>query len=269
MPAVFDPFADAAQAAEVLAEKTGVPRHDIALICGSGWNGLTAALGETTSDFPSTELPGFLPPTVKGHEGRVRSILTGVGCRVLVVPRKHLYERDEHGEHPTVHQAVHSVRTAAAAGCRTIVLTSAVGGLNPMWPDGTAVFVGDHISLYVPSPSLDFVQCHEVYPVELRARCKRAGLDLPDAVLVQVVGPHFESPAEARALRALGAQIVGMSGNIEALAAVECGMRVLGISVITDQVGTKTGHDDVLAVVRVQAAELAPMLAAVIPQLLQ
>lgn len=264
---VQNPLALAEDAAKALARETGVARHDVAIVLGSGWDAVADALGKKTSDIAVADLPGFLPPAVDGHAGRVQSVLSGNGRRLLVFRgRTHLYEMDQEGRPVTIEAAVHRVRTAAAAGCSTIILTSAVGGLNPLWEDGQAVIVEDHLSQFVPSPlrGPTFQQCHAVYDPALIAKCRTAELTLPRAVLAQVRGPHFESPAEARALRTLGAQIVGMSVVIEAIAAIERGMKVLGISIVTDQAGTPTSHDDVLAVVRATTAEIAPKLAAAI-----
>ena len=121
-----DPIAAAGRAAAELAELTGAPTHDIALVLGSGWLPAVDLLGETVAEFASTELHGFAPPAVAGHAGRIRSITTSSGSRALVLlGRTHLYEGRG------VDAVVHGVRTASAAGCRTIVLTNGCGGLDP------------------------------------------------------------------------------------------------------------------------------------------
>ena len=122
-----DPRAAATDAAQVLAERTGSARHDVALVLGSGWVPAADLFGETVAELAVTDLPGFLPPAVEGHAGRVRSVRAG-GTRALVfLGRSHLYEG--RGVEPVVH----GVRTAAAAGCRAVVLTNGCGGLDPTW----------------------------------------------------------------------------------------------------------------------------------------
>jgi len=142
-----DPPAAAAQAATRLGELTGVVRHDLALVLGSGWLPAVGLLGETVADLAVTDLPGFAPPAVAGHAGRIRSVALPGGRHALVLlGRTHLYE--DRG----VAAVVHGVRTAAAAGCTTIVLTNGCGGLNPAWAPGTPVLIADHINLTGVSP---------------------------------------------------------------------------------------------------------------------
>ncbi|HSO04206.1 MAG TPA: hypothetical protein VLQ92_06985, partial [Candidatus Limnocylindrales bacterium] len=142
-----DPTAAAAQAAAELADLTGSPSHDLALVLGSGWLPAVDLLGETLAEFPSTDLHGFAPPAVAGHAGKIRSVATPSGGRALVfLGRTHFYEGRG------VEAVVHGVRTAAAAGCRTIVLTNGCGGLNPDWTPGTPVLISDHINMTGASP---------------------------------------------------------------------------------------------------------------------
>lgn len=261
-----DPQTAAHKAAGMLERLTGVVKHDIAIILGSGWDVVAPFLGEVTLDIPATEIPGFLPPTVDGHAGRIQSIKAGDKHILAFLGRKHLYEVDEHGNNLPVAATVHAVRTAAAAGCKIVVLTNAVGGLNPAFPTGTAVLIKDHISFFVPSPLYgpNFLQCDEVYSRRLRALCQEVDPTLPEGIYTQVRGPHFESPAEAEFLRRLGVDIVGMSIATEALAARDRGMEVLAISIVTDAAGELTSHGDVLAVVKQTAKGLSPKLAQVI-----
>src|SRR6478752_2932895 len=141
-----DPPAAAAAAAAALAQITGVEKHDVALVLGSGWVPAADLIGETVADLPVTDLPHFAPPAVAGHAGRVRS-LDADGTRVLVLlGRTHYYELRG------VEAVAHGVRTAAAAGCRTVVLTNGCGGLNEDWAPGTPVLIKDHINLTATSP---------------------------------------------------------------------------------------------------------------------
>jgi len=136
-----DPAELAREAAAALAELTGVVGHDVAVVLGSGWVPAVEALGPASADLAVTDLPGFLPPAVQGHAGRIRSIDVH-GKRVLAfLGRTHLYEG--RGVEPVVH----GVRVAAAAGCKIIVLTNACGGLRPDLSVGDAVLISDHLNL--------------------------------------------------------------------------------------------------------------------------
>lgn len=232
-----DAFADGPQpaaeaAAAVLAERTGVERHDVALVLGSGWATAADLLGETQAEVPADEVPGFHRPAVTGHVGTLRSIRVGeTGSRALVLgARTHLYEGRG------TRQVVHGVRTAAAAGCHTIVITNGCGGLNPAWSPGTPVLISDHINLTATSPleGATFVDLTDLYSSELRAVAREVDADLPEGVYAQFPGPHYETPAEVRMARTLGADLVGMSTTLEAIAARAAGLRVLGISLVTN-----------------------------------
>ncbi|MCW2820313.1 MAG: punA, partial [Marmoricola sp.] len=136
----------AREAARVLAEKTGVERHDVALVMGSGWLPAVDALGEATAEILSTDLPGFAPPAVEGHAGKIRSVRSGEKNLLVFLGRTHFYEG------LGVRPVVHGVRTAAAAGCRTVVLTNGCGGLDESWSPGTPVLIADHINMTATSP---------------------------------------------------------------------------------------------------------------------
>jgi purine-nucleoside phosphorylase len=123
-----DPFDAARAAADYIAEETGVDSHDVALVLGSGWGEAADLIGETTATLTASEVPGFSPPSVVGHVGTIRSVLTKGGKRALVLgARTHYYEGKG------VRAVVHGVRTAAAAGCKTLVLTNGCGGLDEDW----------------------------------------------------------------------------------------------------------------------------------------
>lgn len=258
-----DPYLAAQRAAHVLEGITHQPTHDVAVIFGSGWDVILPLIGEIKANIETEQLPGFLPATVKGHSGRVMSLEMG-DRRVLTISRTHLYE--EQSPHVLVPMAatVHSIRFARAAGCRSILLTNAVGGLNPEMKVGQAMIISDHNTLFVPSPLTGprFVQCHNLYSQRLRDLADELGL--PEGIYGQVHGPHFESPAECRALKLLGADIVGMSIGTEAIAAADVGLEVLAMSCITDVAGTETSHDEVLAIVRQTANQLGPGIVDVI-----
>lgn len=230
--ATTDPFEAAREAAAVLAERTGSDRHDVALVLGSGWAGAADLLGETLAEVPADEVPGFHKPAVTGHVGTLRSIAIGdTGSRALVLgARTHLYEGRG------VRQVVHGVRTAAAAGCRTVVITNGCGGLRPEWGPGTPVLISDHVNLTATSPleGATFVDLTDLYSSRLRAVAREVDASLAEGVYAQFPGPHYETPAEVRMARTIGADLVGMSTTLEAIAARHAGLEVLGISLVTN-----------------------------------
>lgn len=257
----------AREAAETLAGLTGCPRHDVAVVLGSGWVPAADLLGTTAADFAVTDLPGFAPPAVEGHAGRVRSV-DADGTRVLVfLGRTHLYE--ELG----VDSVTHGVRTAAAAGCRTMVLTNGCGGLDPSWTPGTPVLIKDHINLTGASPlhGAHFVDVTDLYSARLRAVCRTIDPTLAEGVYAQFRGPMYETPAEIGMARAIGATLVGMSTALEAIVARAQGMEVLGISLVTNLAAGMTGeplnHEEVLAAGRDAATRMGALLAQVVRDL--
>jgi len=265
---VTSPYARADEAAARLTRLSGCERHDVCLVLGSGWLPVADALGRTVADVATTDLPGFAPPGVEGHAGRVRSVEVAGGRRALVfLGRTHLYEG------LGVDAVVHGVRTAAAAGCRTIVLTNGCGGLNPDWTPGTAVLISDHVNLTATSPltGARFLDLTDLYAARLRALAHEADPDLPEGVYVQFPGPHYETPAEVAMVRAIGGELVGMSTTLEAIAAREAGMEVLGLSLVTNLAAGVSDqpldHEEVLAAGRDAADRMGPLLADLLPRL--
>ena len=259
-----DPRAAAQAAAETLAELTGTPRHDIAVVLGSGWVPAADALGTTVAEFPVTDLPGFAPPAAHGHAGRVRSI-DADGRRVLAfLGRTHLYEGRG------VDAVVHGVRTAAAAGCSTIVLTNGCGGLDPSWAPGTPVLIRDHLNLFGVTPlrGATFIDMTDLYSARLRGIAREIDPTLPEGVYAQFLGPQYETPAQIEMVRAIGGSLVGMSTVQEAIAAREAGMEVLGVSLVTNLAAGMTGeplsHEEVLAAGNAAAARMGGLLAEVL-----
>jgi purine-nucleoside phosphorylase len=264
-----DPRAVARAAAARIAVLSGAPTHDVALVLGSGWAPAGDLLGETLATFGSTELPGFSAPAVAGHSGTIRSVRIGDSDRRALVfgTRTHFYEGRG------VRAVVHGVRTAAAAGCRVIVLTNGCGGLNPAWSPGTPVLISDHINLTGASPleGATFVDLTDLYSSRLRSLVREAEPSLPEGVYVQFRGPQYETPAEVRMAGILGGHLVGMSTTLEAIAAREAGLEVLGISLVTNLAAgisaTPLNHAEVLEAGRAAATRVGAMLAAVIPRL--
>ena len=187
-----DPFAIAAVAAAEIAERTGVERHDIALTLGSGWAKAADLIGETTATIPAFEITGFSKPALEGHVGTLRSVLLPSGKRALVIgARTHYYE--QHG----VRRVVHSVRTAAATGATTMILTNGAGGIRETWKPGTPVLISDHINLTADSPleGATFIDLTDLYAQRLRDLAHEVDPSLDEGVYVQFRGPHYETPA--------------------------------------------------------------------------
>jgi purine-nucleoside phosphorylase len=226
-----DPFAIAAEAAARIAELTGVEHHDVALTLGSGWGRAAELIGETTHTIPATEVPGFSKPALEGHVGTLRSIALPNGKHALVIgARTHYYEG--HG----VRRVVHSVRTAAATGAKTMILTNGAGGIKHHWTPGTPVLISDHINLTGDSPleGATFIDLTDLYSRRLRNLARSVSPGLDEGVYVQFRGPHYETPAEVQMAKTIGGHIVGMSTALEAIAARQAGMEILGFSLITN-----------------------------------
>jgi purine-nucleoside phosphorylase len=257
----------ASEAAAALAALTGEPTHDVAVVLGSGWVPAVDLLGTTRYDLPITDLPHFAAPSVAGHAGRIRSV-DADGRRVLVfLGRTHLYE--ELG----VDAVTHGVRTAAAAGCRTIVLTNGCGGLDPSWSPGTPVLIADHINLTGASPlhGAHFVDVTDLYSPRLRTLCRTIEPSLPEGVYAQFRGPMYETPAEIRMVRAIGGTLVGMSTALEAIVARSLGMEILGLSLVTNLAAGMSGeplnHEEVLEAGKAAATRMGELLGRVIREL--
>ncbi|WP_087509534.1 purine-nucleoside phosphorylase [Cellulomonas iranensis] len=265
-----DPFEVARRAAEVIAARTGVERHDVALVLGSGWGGAADLLGETVAELPSHEVPGFSRPAVQGHVGTLRSIrIAGADGRpdrfaLVLGSRTHLYEGRG------VRRVVHGVRTAAATGASTVVLTNGCGGLNLAWGPGTPVLIRDHINLTATSPleGATFVDLTDLYSPRLRAVAREVDASLDEGVYVQFPGPHYETPAEVAMAGRIGGDLVGMSTTLEAIAARHAGLEVLGISLVTN-LGAGISpepldHAEVLEAGRAAGPRISALLAEVV-----
>ena len=263
-----DPFAIAAEAAARIAELTGVEHHDVALTLGSGWGRAAELIGETTHTIPATEVPGFSKPALEGHVGTLRSIALPNGKHALVIgARTHYYEG--HG----VRRVVHSVRTAAATGAKTMILTNGAGGIKHHWTPGTPVLISDHINLTGDSPleGATFIDLTDLYSRRLRNLARSVSPGIDEGVYVQFRGPHYETPAEVQMAKAVGGHIVGMSTALEAIAARQAGMEVLGMSLITNLAAgiqkTPLSHAEVLQAGRDAEPVISALLARIVAQL--
>lgn len=263
-----DPFEVAAVAAADIARLTGVEQHDIAVTLGSGWGRAAELLGLTVTTIAADEVTGFSKPALEGHVGTLRSIRTPAGKHVLVIgARTHLYE----GHGPR--RVVHSVRTAAATGARVMVLTNGAGGIKHTWQPGQPVLIADHINLTGASPleGAKFVDLTDLYSMRLRDIARTIDPTLDEGVYCQFRGPQYETPAEVQMAKTIGGHIVGMSTALEAIAAREAGMEVLGVSLITNMAAgiqtTPLSHAEVIEAGRAAEPVISELLARVIEAL--
>lgn len=249
LPAPGDPFAD--EAAEVVRSRTAF-EPEVVVVLGSGLGAALASMREEAS-FSFEELPGFPRPTVPGHAGRL--VLGEVsGVRVaLFRGRIHFYEGND------LPICALPIRLARVLGAGTAILTAATGGIAEGLATGHLVVGSDHINLLGHSPlrgwrrpdgSPPFVDMVDAYDPELAslavAAAERRGLPVRRGVYAAMMGPMYETPAEIAFLRTIGADVVGMSVVPEAVPARALGMRVLGLFFVTNVVGVKVEHEDVV-----------------------
>lgn len=260
-------------AAEAIVKKFD-GQHDVLAVLGSGWAHAAAVL-DAVDEISVTEIQGFIKPSAIGHGGTLKSVRVG-GSRVLLLTgRTHLYEG--HG----VDAVVHAVRTAAFAGCKTVVLTNAAGCLRTDWGVGATALITDHINLtgFSPLTGADapaplhgrFVDLTDAYSARLRDIAKKVEPTLHEGVYMGFHGPHFETPAEIRAARVWGADLVGMSTVMETIAARHMGMEVLALSLATNLAAgisdEKLSGDKVLAIGKAAAGRVGPLLAEILKQI--
>lgn len=263
----------AKQAAEVVVKKFG-GQHDVLAVLGSGWAHAASVL-DATNEVSVTDIPGFIKPSAIGHGGTLKSVNVGTSRVLLLTGRTHLYEG--HG----VNAVVHAVRTAAFCGCKTLVLTNAAGCLREDWGVGATALISDHINLtgFSPLTGADapaplhgrFVDLTDAYSLRLREIAKRVDPSLHEGVYMGYHGPHFETPAEIRAARVWGADLVGMSTVMETIAARHMGLEVLALSLATNLAaglsGEKLSGDEVLAIGKASASRVGGLLANILKQI--
>ncbi len=256
-----DTRALAEQAASALAASTGASRHEVAIVMGSGWAPAAGRLGEPAAEVAMADLPGFAAPSAAGHSGSALSIPVGDKHALVLLGRTHFYEGRG------VAAVVHGVRTAVAAGARVVILTNAAGGLREEYRPGQPVLISDHLNLTATSPIVGatFVDLTDLYSPRLRALAREIDPSLAEGVYAQLPGPHYETPAEIRMLRTMGADLVGMSTVLEAIAARAAGAEVFGLSMVTNLAAGMTGepldHAEVLAAGRAAAQDMGALLA--------
>jgi purine-nucleoside phosphorylase len=243
------------------------------IVLGSGLGDAIAVAWERDGsgeplEIPYGELPGFPPPTVPGHAGRLW--LGTIGDRPIAIfqGRIHFYEG-----HPMPVASI-TTRVSHALGARTMVLSAAVGGLDPSLPGGSMVVVRDHLNLMgtnalagwrYPDGSPAFVDVSGVYDADLSAAAlailRDHGTTVTEGVYAAMAGPSYETPAETEMLRRMGATVVGMSTVPEAVAARALGMRVLGLSFVTNAAGGAVSHEEVLLASKTAAEAIGRVVA--------
>lgn len=261
-----DPTKVAREAAQKLLSTAGIEKIDIALVLGSGWGRAADLIGEVIAEIPAGEVPGFSAPAVAGHNASFRVIsVKDSGKKALVLgSRTHYYEGKG------VRAVAHGMRTAAAAGATQVVLTNGCGGLRTDWKPGQPILIRDHINLTAASPieGANFVDLTDLYSPRLRDLARAVDPTLEEGVYVQFPGPHYETPAEVQMAKVIGGDLVGMSTTLEAIAAREAGMEILGISLMTNLAAgisaAALSHEEVLAAGRDAEASISRLLANIV-----
>jgi purine-nucleoside phosphorylase len=264
-------------ATEFLERRIGARRPQVAVVLGSGLGGFADELAERC-DVPYSDIPGWPGSTAVGHAGRlVFGCLDGLEI-VVMAGRAHLYE----GYSPQ--QVVFGVRVLGKLGVKSIVFTNAAGGINLKLGRGGLLLISDHINLQGSNPLAGpnddtlgprFPDMSEAYPARYRAIAQEAArelrIELSEGVYAAMLGPSYETPAEIRYLRTIGADVVGMSTVPEVIAANHMGMRVLGISCVTNMAAgilpQKINHEEVLETGAMVKDTLVRLLKAVLPRL--
>ena len=250
---------------------------DVAIILGTGLGALAREISVHT-EIPYGDIPHFPLSTVESHDGRLLLGTLGRQNVVAMQGRFHRYEGY------TLQQVVLPVRVMYRLGARTLIVSNACGGMNPLWQAGDIMLIDDHINLLGENPlvgpnpddlGVRFPDMSEAYDRELQALAQQVALDmkypLRRGVYVAVTGPSLETRAEYRMLRVMGADVVGMSTVPEVIVAIHGGMRVMGISIITDQCLPDALQparlEEILAVARDAEPRLGAVVAGVMERL--
>jgi purine-nucleoside phosphorylase len=264
-------------AARHVAEITGRDHHRVGVVLGSGLSGYAETLPGAVT-VPYAEVPGFPVPAVEGHAGSLVSVEADGEPVLILAGRVHTYEGWESTD------VVFAVRTAVASDCSIVVLTNAAGGLGDEMEPGDLVLIRDHLNLAARNPLVGdnddrlgprFPDMTDVYPESLRAVAHEVAADLDqtlgEGVYAWLLGPSYETPAEIRMLKRLGADLVGMSTVPEAIAARHMGARVLGISLVTNLAAgispTPLSHEEVTATADAARERFTGLLDALLPRL--
>ena len=249
----------------------------LGVVLGSGLGNYANQM-EVVCEIPYCEIPGFPVSTVEGHDGRFLFGTIGGVPTVLMKGRVHYYEGY------TMEDVVLPIRLMKLMGIETLLLTNAAGGINPTFKVGDFMVITDQISSFVPSPLIGenvsemgdrFTDMTQIYDLELQGLLKAAAeemnIDVKEGIYVQASGPNFESPAEIKMFAALGIDAVGMSTTCEALVARHAGIRVAGVSCISNLASgiseVELSHDDVQSIANERGGELEQFITAYITKL--
>ena len=284
----FDTFSQAQAAADYIRGRAGL-RPAIAIILGSGLGNFASHVEDAIA-IPFAEIPHFPHSTVVGHAGQlVLGRIAGVPVAVMQ-GRVHAYEGY------SIAQVVFPTRVLALLGCRSLIVTNAAGGIDPAFAPGSGVLIADHINLTgtnaaagpneprfatAPGTAERFFDMSTAYTPALRtlaqAEARTQGFTLPEGIYLAVLGPSFETPAEIRAFRTLGATLVGMSTVHEVIVARHMGLAVLGISLVTNPAAgiireaeatfAPIDHQNVLAIGRRAETQFTALLVSLIPRI--
>ncbi len=263
-------------AAQAIAQRTGRSDHDVGLVLGSGLSGFATRLPDAIV-IESGDI-GVPEPKVEGHAGQVVSVQLESHRVLIMAGRVHTYEGWDLSE------VVFGVRVLALAGCKTVILTNAAGGIGPGLAPGDLVAISDHLNLVGRNPLLGenderfgprFPDLSAVYPSELRDLVAEAaadtGIRYKEGVYAWQLGPSYETPAEIRMLGRLDADLVGMSTVPEAIALAHMGVPVIGISLVTNLAAgisaTPLSHDEVTEIANLARDQFTTLLVELIPRL--
>jgi purine-nucleoside phosphorylase len=271
-----DPFPLAETAAQFLLQRTAL-RPQIGLVLGSGLGGFADSLTEFTR-IPFTEIPAFPRSTAIGHAGQMVIGKADAVPVAVMQGRVHLYEGY------SAQQAAFPLRVFARMGIRAVILTNAAGGINLNYQQGALVLIRDHINLQGANPLVgpnddrfgvrfpDMTQAYaNEYRVKAREEAGKLGMMLHEGVYAAMVGPSYETPAEINYLRTIGADLVGMSTVVEAIAACHMGIKVLAISCVTNMAAgildQPLSHQEVIETGERVKSSFEALLRAVLPHM--
>jgi purine-nucleoside phosphorylase len=266
MPAMSDALDRATRSARELARRIGIDHHDVLVVLGSGLSSAGEILGAAGPSLPLDTLPFFPTYAAAGHRSQGWSVCIEDRQVLILGGRCHLYEGLEPAE------VVHPLRTGIATGCSTVILTTAVGGIREDLTTGSIMVVQDHLNFTARSPltgpgAIDMVGAYSAALRDLALSTSEADaaarLSPQPGIYAQVPGPQLETPAEINWLRAMGADVVGMSLAIETIAARDVGADVLALSLVTNRAASTGVRTDIAGIHGV-GAEAAPAVAAIV-----
>lgn len=272
-------YEDLHEAARAIATATGRVRHEAAVVLGSGLSDYATSL-EGAVEVPYDQIPHFPSPRVEGHAGSLFSVEVDGRAALLFAGRVHTYEGWDLGD------VVFGARTAAASGCHTVVLTNAAGGIREGLEPGSLVAIRDHINMTGRNPLVGdnddrlgprFPDLSEVYDTTVRESIEEAataaGVPYREGVYAWLLGPSYETPAEIQLLKHVGADLVGMSTVPEAIALHHMGVRVGGISLVTNLAAgisdSPLSHEEVTETATIARGKFTRLLDELLPRIVR